>query len=192
MSPNFLFSSSLYIMYRMTNVFRSLWKRSVLRRVVLGVTILAICITIVVIVVVPSCKTWLEKKAATADVDIAGVSLKDISLTTLTVNVTVSVHNPNPVSAVLHRIAYVIYFEEDGKWVQLGRADRSEDVMIKANSSTNFDIINKIEILSAIGVLYQAYNQGGSATLKVTGSAWVGIGPVSTEVPFERIANVGF
>ena len=139
-----------------------------------------------------SCKEWLTNKAATADVDIVGIGLKDISLTTLTVNVTVSVHNPNPVSAVLHRIAYVIYFEEDGKWVQLGRADRTEDVMIKANSSTNFDIINKIGILSAIGALYQAYNQGGSATLKVTGSAWVGIGPVSIEVPFERIEKVGF
>lgn len=154
--------------------------------------ILVVCAVVFAVMNTQSCKEWLAHKAATADVDIVGISLKDISLTTLTVNVTVSVHNPNPVGAVLHRIAYVIYFEEDGKWVQLGRADSSEDVMIKSNSSTSFDIINKIEILSAIGALYQAYNQGGSATLKVTGSAWVGIGPVSTEVPFERIANVGF
>jgi len=167
-------------------------KSCALRWLLVIAIILAVCAVVFAVMNAQSCKEWLAHKAAAVDVDIVGISLKDISLTTLTVDVTVSVHNPNPVGAVLHRIAYVIYFEEDGDWIQLGRADRSEDVMIKANSSTNFDIINKIEILSAIGVLYQAYNQGGSATLKVTGSAWVGIGPVSTEVPFERIANVGF
>ena len=154
--------------------------------------ILVVCAVVFAVIGTRSCKEWLVNKAATVDVDIVGISLKDISLTTLTVNVTVSVHNSNPVSAVLHRIAYVIYFEEDGDWIQLGRADRSEDVNIKANSSTNLDIINKIEILSVIGALYQAYNQGRSVTLKVAGSAWVGIGPVSTEVPFERIERVGF
>jgi LEA14-like dessication related protein len=154
--------------------------------------ILVVCAIVFAVMNTRSCKEWLANKAGTADVDIVGISLKDISLTTLTVNVTVSVHNPNPVGAVLHRIAYVIYFEEDGDWIQLGRADSSEDVMINAKSSTSFGIINKIEILSAIGALYQAYNQGGSATLKVVGSAWVGIGPVSTEVPFERIERVGF
>jgi hypothetical protein len=40
--------------------------------------------------------------------------------------------------------------------------------------------------------LYEMYNQGGSVTLKVAGSAWVGIGPVSLEVPFERIERVCF
>jgi len=167
-------------------------KSCALRWLLVIAVILVVCAVVFAVIGTRSCKEWLVNKAATVDVDIVGTSLKDISLTTLTVDVTVSVHNSNPVSAVLHRIAYVIYFEEDGKWVQLGRADRSEDVMIKANSSTNFDIINKIGILSAIGALYQAYNQGGAATLKVTGSAWVGIGPVSTEVPFERIESVGF
>jgi len=167
-------------------------KSCALRWLLVIAIILVVCALVLSVMNMRSCKEWLTSKAATADVDIVGISLKDISLTTLTVNVTVSVHNSNPVSAVLHRIAYVIYFEEDGKWVQLGRADRSEDVNIKANSSTNLDIINKIEILSVIGALYQAYNQGRSVTLKVAGSAWVGIGPVSTEVPFERIERVGF
>ena len=167
-------------------------KSCTLRWLLVIAVILVVCALVLSVMNMRSCKEWLTNKAATADVDIVGISLKDISLTTLTVNVTVSVHNSNPVGAVLHRIAYVIYFEEDGDWIQLGRADRSEDVNIKANSSTNLDIINKIEILSVIGALYQAYNQGRSVTLKVAGSAWVGIGPVSTEVPFERIERVGF
>jgi LEA14-like dessication related protein len=108
------------------------------------------------------------------------------------VNVTLSVHNSSPISAVLHRVAYDIYFEEDDSWVHLGSADRSGDTTIKAKSSTNIDVINEIGTLSAAGALYQAYKQGGSVNLKVAGSAWVGIGPITTEVPFERIETVGF
>jgi LEA14-like dessication related protein len=153
--------------------------------------IVGVCAVVFGIMNARSCKEWLVSKAATADVDVVGISLKGISLTTVTVDVTVSVHNSNPVGAVLHRIAYVIYFEEDGKWVQLGSADRTEDVMIKASSSTSFDIINQIGTLSAVAALYEMYNQEGSVTLKVAGSAWVGIGLVSVEVPFERIEKVG-
>ncbi len=154
--------------------------------------ILGVCAVVFGIMNARSCKEWLANKAATADVNVVGISLKGISLTAVTVDVTVSVHNSNRVGAVLHRIAYVIYFEEDGKWVQLGSADRTEDVTIKANSSTSFDIINQIGTLPALAALYEAYNQGGAVTLKVAGSAWVGIGPVSVEVPFERIEKVGF
>ena len=154
--------------------------------------ILGVCAVVFGIMNARSCKEWLVNKAATADVNVVGISLKGISLTAVTVDVTVSVHNSNRVGAVLHRIAYVIYFEEDGKWVQLGSADRTEDVTIKASSSTSFDIINQIGTLPALAALYEAYNQGGAVTLKVAGSAWVGIGPVSVEVPFERIEKVGF
>jgi LEA14-like dessication related protein len=154
--------------------------------------IIGVCAVVFGIMNMRSCKEWLANKAATAEVNVVGISFKGISLTAVTVDVTVSVHNSNRIGAVLHRIAYVIYFEEDGKWVQLGSADRTEDVTIKASSSTSFDIINQIGTLPAVAALYEMYKQGGSVTLKVAGSAWIGIGPVSVEVPFERIEKVGF
>jgi len=153
--------------------------------------IVGVCAVVFGIMNIRSCKDWLANKAATADVDVVGISLKSISLTTVTVDVTVTVHNSNPMGGALHRIAYVIYFEEGGKWVELGSADRTEDVTIKANSSTSFHIMNEIGTLPAVAALYEMYKQGGSVNLKVTGSAWVGIGPVTVEVPFERIEKVG-
>jgi len=157
------------------------------------VIILAVCAVVLAAVIsTGSCREWLANKAATADVNIVGISFRGISLTAVTVDVTVSVRNSNPVGTVLHRIAYVIYFEEDGRWVHLGSADRTEDVTIKANSSTTFDIMNQIGLLPAAMALYEIYNQGGSVNMKVAGSAWVGIGPVSVEVPFERIEKIGF
>jgi LEA14-like dessication related protein len=149
-------------------------------------------IVVGVVIGTRSCKEWLANKAANVHVDIVGIDVKGISLTTVTVDVTVSVLNSNSVGAVLHRIAYTIYFEEDGEWVQLGSADRTEDVTIKASGSTDFFITNQIGTLSAVAALYEVYKQGGAITLKVVGSAWVGIGPVSVEVPFERIEKVGF
>lgn len=153
--------------------------------------IVVVCAIILGVVYAQSCKEWLANKAATADVNIVGISFKDISLTTVTVDVTVSVQNSNPVVAVLHRIAYVIYFKADGEWVQLGSADRTEDVTVKASGSTSFDIMNQIGTLPAAAALYEMYKQEGSVNLKVVGSAWVGIGPVTVEVPFERIEKVG-
>ena len=159
---------------------------------IVAAIIVVICAIIFGVVYAQSCKEWLANKAASADVDIVGIRFEGISLTAVTVDVTVSVDNSNPVGAVLHRIAYVIYFEEDGRWVQLGSADRTEDVTIKASSSTSFDIINEIGTLTAVAALYEMYKQGGAVNLKVTGSAWVAIGPVTVEVPFERIQKVGF
>ena len=153
--------------------------------------IFVVCAIVFPVVYAQSCRQWLANKAASADVHIEGISFKGISLTSVTVDVTVSVNNSNPVGAVLHRIAYVIYFEENGKWVQLGGADRREDVSIKARSSISFDIMNQIGTLSAVAALYEMYKQGGSVNLKVAGSAWVGIGPVTVEVPFQRIEKVG-
>ena len=157
------------------------------------VIILVVCaIVLAAVMGMRSCTEQIANKAANADVNIVGISFKGISLTAVTVDVTVSVHNSNPIGAVLHGIAYVIYFEQDGRWVQLGSGDRTEDVTIKANSSTTFDIMNQIELLPAAAALYEIYVQGGSVNLKVAGSATVGIGPVSVKVPFERIKSVGF
>jgi LEA14-like dessication related protein len=164
-------------------------KRCAPRWLLATAIILVVCVVVIAVMGTLICKDWLAKAA---DVHVVGISLKSISLTTITVNVTLSVHNSSPISAVLHRVAYDIYFEEDGNWVPLGSADKTEDTTIKANSSTNLDVINEIGTLPAAAALYQAYKQGGAVTLKVAGSAWVGIGPVSTKVPFERIEKVGF
>ncbi len=58
--------------------------------------IIGVCAVVFGIMNMRSCKEWLANKAATADVDVVGISFKGISLTAVTVDVTVSVHNSNP------------------------------------------------------------------------------------------------
>jgi LEA14-like dessication related protein len=188
---NFLFSPSLYIMKRMMQPSKTS-RRCTRRWLLIIAVILVICAVLIGVVGTRACKEWLASKAATADINIESISIKSISLTTVTVDVAFSVQNTNPISAVLHRLAYVIYFEQDGSWVQLGTADRNEDTTIKAHSYTSIDVTNEIGTLSAAGALYQAYKQGGAVNLKVVGSAWVGIGPITMEIPFQRIEKIGF
>ena len=154
--------------------------------------IAAICVSLVVVLNSNWFKIWLGQKAVEADVQVVSVRLKDISMTTAMVEVSVCVKNTNPIGATLDKIEYVIYFEKDDEWVQLGRAEREEDIPIKAGDSTCFEVENKIDVLSAIVALYQAYKQDGLVNMKVSGTTWLKIWPVTVDIPFERIERVEF
>jgi LEA14-like dessication related protein len=142
---------------------------------------------------VPSAKTWLVNRLVATDVavDVGNISLRDIGLTSVMVDVTVSVENTNSIGVTLDRIAYDIYFEEDGDWVRLGEAERTEDIMIKGKSSTSFSITNQLKIIPSIRMLYQIYTQGGSINLKAVGSAWLKLWPLTFEIPFEQVRTMG-
>jgi LEA14-like dessication related protein len=154
--------------------------------------IVAVCISLGVVLNSDWFKIWLGQNAVEAEIEVTGMSLKDISMTTALVEVTVCVENTNPLSATLDRIEYVIYFERGDQWVQLGRGEREEDIGLKAGQSTCFDVENRIDVLSAIVALYQAYKQDGTVNMKVSGTAWVKIWPVTVDIPFERIETVVF
>jgi len=152
----------------------------------------AICVSLVVVLNSDWFKIWLGQRAVEADIEVVSVQLKDINMTTVMVEVSVCVENTNPIGATLDKIEYVIYFEREGEWIQLGRAERDEDIPIKAGESACFELENKIDVLSAIVALYQAYKQDGSVDMKVSGTTWLKIWPVTVDIPFERIESVGF
>jgi LEA14-like dessication related protein len=155
------------------------------------IIIVVLAITAIVFLSVPSSRTWLVNKLASPNVDIGNVSLSNIGLTSAQVDVTVCVQNTKSTGATLDRISYTIYFEAlDGNWLKLGIADRTEDVAIKGNSSTCFDMPNQVDIISSIIALYQAYEKQGPINLKVTGSAWVKLWLMSIEIPFERTQTI--
>jgi hypothetical protein len=166
-------------------------RRTAITLFIVGFIIVAICVSLVVVLNSNWFKIWLGQKAVEADIQVVDMQLKDISMTTAMLEVSVCVENTNPIGATLDRIEYVIYFEKDGEWVQLGRAERDEDIPIKAGDSTCFELENKIDVLSAIVALYQAYKQDGSVNMKVSGTTWLKIWPVTVDIPFERIESVG-
>ena len=157
------------------------------------IIIMVLAITAIVFLNVPSARTWLANKLASPKVDIGNMTLTSIGLTSAQVDVTVCVQNTKSTGVTLDRISYTIYFQAiNGNWLKLGTADRTEDVAIKGNSSTCFDMPNQVDIISSIIALYQAYEKQGPINVKVIGSAWVKLWLISVEIPFEQTRTISF
>jgi LEA14-like dessication related protein len=156
---------------------------------VLVAIVLTLCTFILVVMNVPSCKSWLVNQLVGTDVgvDVENITLRDIGLTTVLVDVTVSVENTNSVGVTLDRIYYDIYFERDGEWIKLGEGERTEDVTIEAKGSTSFSITHQLKIIPSIRAFYQVYSEGSPINMKAVGSAWLKFWLFSFEIPFEQV-----
>jgi len=160
------------------------------KRILLGLSLLAVCLLLVVFVGLRSymgCQ--LEKYAS--NVEITSIALREIGLTRLRVDVNARVGNPNPIGATVDRIAYDLYFQLNDEWVYLGRADRTEDIAIGSHEVASLEVTNEVGTLSAIAMLLQSISHEGVVTVKATGSVWIRVGPIALEVPFEYIRELG-
>ena len=111
------------------------------------------------------------------------IALSDVSLQTLTVNTTVTIYNPNPVGAVLSKVAFDVYSVDDTEHY-LGHGEQT-GIVVKESGNTTFTIsvkIGSVPALQATGSLLRR----GSLVLKVNGSAFLDIRVMSYELPFER------
>jgi LEA14-like dessication related protein len=156
----------------------------------LGGAIFVMLIPCVFVPELPGCTSWLRDRIARAELEITNVSLKDITLDTATVDMTLRIHNPSLFGIALNRVTYTIYFGQEGEWVELGRATSTEDVAIDAGGSATLNITNEIETLLAARLMLWGLVQQGAVNLKATGNAQLKVGPISFKVPFERVQTV--
>jgi len=124
------------------------------------------------------------------DANITRIAISDISWTTVTIEVTVNVHNPNSRGAVVDKMEYDLYYQTVDDWEYLGVANKNEDISISPYESANVTVSNKIWLPSAIGMLFQSFEQGGPIMIKAVGIIWIKVGPMSIDVPFEHIQNI--
>jgi LEA14-like dessication related protein len=111
------------------------------------------------------------------------IALSDVSLKTMTVNTTVTIHNPNPIGATLNKVVFDLTYTDDTVHY-LGHGEQA-NIVVKENGNTTFTIpvkIDTVPALQATGSLVQK----GSLMLKVNGSAFLDIKVTSYELPFER------
>jgi len=129
--------------------------------------------------------------ATAPTVERVDVVLRDITLTTIELDLRVTVNNPHPFSITLNRIAYDIFYERGDEWQPLGQGDRSEDVRIKASGLTTVEIPATIGTAEAVQALIQMLGPGGGElTLKASGSVWLDVELASIRVPFETTQKV--
>lgn len=116
-------------------------------------------------------------------VTVKDIELTDVSLKMMTFNTTVVIFNPNAVGATLNRVAFDVYYLDDGEHY-LGHGERST-IDVKENGNTSVTIpveISNVPALQAFGSLVQK----GSLTVKVNGSAFVDIKVTEYELPFQQ------
>jgi LEA14-like dessication related protein len=141
---------------------------------------LAMIALLAVVVLVSGC---MEPPIREPTVTVGDIALSDISLQKLTVNTTVLINNPNPVGARLNRVAFDVYYLDNGP-IYLGHGEKT-NIEIKANDTTPVTIpvtVGTLPAARAIGSLLQK----GSITLNVNGSAFVDVKVTSWEKPFTQ------
>jgi LEA14-like dessication related protein len=161
------------------------------KRLVTGLIVLVVCLAVVAILAARGfIGAWLGDYAANAQ--ITSIAIRDISRTELTVDITFRVENPNPVGATVDRVAYDIYYlDGDDEWVYLGKGNMTEDVAIGANDAVSLEVPNEIRTLSIVRMVLGSIREGTDINVKAVGSAWVKVGPLILEVPFERSLAAG-
>jgi LEA14-like dessication related protein len=116
-------------------------------------------------------------------VTVTDIALSDVSLSTMTVNATVNIDNPNPVGATLNRVAFDVYYR-DGTDQYLGHGEKTS-ILVKEKGNTSIVIpvkIGTVPAVKAIGTLVR----DGTLTLKVNGTAAIDLKVTSYSLPFER------
>jgi LEA14-like dessication related protein len=159
------------------------------KKLVLGIIASIIITALAFFIVLPryiSCRI----ENYTSNAEITGIALREISLSSLEMDVTVRVQNPNPIGAVVDQITYDIYFQQNDDWVYLGRGDRSEDAVIGSHDVVNLTVTHEVSTISTILMILGASGQNGDIALRVIGSVWLKIGPLTIEAPIDQIKQV--
>lgn len=143
-----------------------------------------VAILVAFTILLSGCSQEQVKPTATVD----DVSVKDISLQNLDLEVRVIVNNPNPVGAHLTKVAYDIYYLKDGESNYLGHGEK-KDIDIRKQGDTTITIPTTIDNKEAIKTIIELARKG-AVTLKVDGSAYLDLKATSFEIPFERTKEV--
>ena len=123
-------------------------------------------------------------------VEIIDVDIIELSVDEATIDITVEVHNPNPVGGTFNRISYTIYFKDErpfrgsGVYEFLGYSVNERKVTIETGPALLhiFFTLKNQEVLQALTTLAVQ----GQVWIKVVGTANLDLKAISYDIPFEK------
>ena len=131
-----------------------------------------------------SCLSGCSTRLAEPTVTVTNLTVKEITLSSLTVLARVQVTNPNPVGITVANLSFDLFYATGEGEQYLGHGGR-ENLVIPKDSTTSFDIpveIGSLQALQALGVALQ----DRSLTLIVRGTAAVDLKITTVKIPFEK------
>lgn len=141
----------------------------------------AVFVLFCLFILIAGCST--EPPLKKPGVTVTDIALSDVSLRTMTVNATVNIHNPNPVGATLSRVAFDVWYDDDGRHY-LGHGEQA-GIAVRENGNTTTVIPVKIGTLPAVQAAGSLV-KNGAITIRVNGTASVDLKVVQYDVPFEE------
>ena len=118
--------------------------------------------------------------------EVTAITLREVGLSRLELAATVKVENVMPIGITVDRIAYDLYFLQNDDWIYLGRAERTEDIVVPGRGTTTIEVSHEVRTLSVATMLLEAIRQMGQVDMMLSGSARIEFGPLNLAVPFER------
>ena len=150
-----------------------------------GMKPLAVILLIIVLLCSAGCVAPLLQEPT---VTVETVTVENVTLQSVDLSLQVTVENPNPIGATLTRVAFDVFFLENGQWVFLAHGERGE-VSVRPQGTTTVSIPVTVDNLR----LVQAFHRGlsdGAITLRVSGSGVLDYGIATFEIPFDRTTEV--
>ena len=123
-------------------------------------------------------------------VEVSDIALRDVSLTSTTIDVGLVINNPNPIGATLDKITYDIYLV-NGDSLYLAHGEKVEKIQVRANDHTTINIPTEISNVGIIEALYQCISEEELPKIKVVGSASLNLQFFSIDIPFEKTKDLG-
>lgn len=123
-------------------------------------------------------------------VEIADIDIIELTATEATIDITVVVHNPNPVGGTFNKISYTLYFKDErplrgsGAYEFLGYSVGEKKVAIETGDTT-LHIFFTLENQAVLQTLTTLAVQG-QVWIKIVGAANLNLKLFSYDLPFEQ------
>jgi LEA14-like dessication related protein len=122
------------------------------------------------------------------DVTLEGVSLRNISLSTLDLEVAIRVENPNPVGATLKECPFAVLYQKEGTSQQIATGNTG-GTKIAASTATVLRVPVTSHNTALVGALAALITKGG-IEVTIAGTAVVKFLMITKSVPFSRTLPV--
>lgn len=135
-------------------------------------------------VAVSGCAEALQKPT----VSVSDITVRGITPQTLDLDAHVIIDNPNPVGANLTKIAFDLYYLENGQSKYLGHGEKY-NVEVRSQGQTTVIVPVVIDNQQAVGAVIEAARRG-AVTIRASGSAFLDLKVTTFEIPFEESRQI--
>lgn len=142
-----------------------------------------LCILLVAVLLIAGCSFLLKQP----EISVKGVSLASLNLTTMGLDVTLSVNNPNSLGITLSTLSFDVYYQNENNWVYLSHGEQSGIRIEPGENTVTIPLL--IQNKELLGSLLRLISQG-EITLQIRGTAKPEFFGVAPPIPFTHTTTI--